>query len=1222
MSGVCVMYVRYALRISDYPVIQNIRTNSHPHCYSSGFPSINNRSRRLAKLSVVIDNIMSTLATKNVAAVLAVAALVVGTTFAFARVAKADTLSDLNAQVQALLAQIASLQGGSTMGGSMSSGFTFTRDQKMGDTGGEVMEIQKFLNSHGAMVSSTGAGSPGSESSYFGSKTKSAVMKFQSANGIAPIAGYWGPKTRAVANSMNAMTGGGSTGGTFPTPTGTVTPTPTPAGLGITISSASQPVNSLAPASAVRVPFTTFTLTNNSGAEVTINGVTVQRTGLAQDVNFSSLVLVDSQGLQLGNTQTLDSNHMATIGGTFKLAAGASQTFTVAGNMAAAATIKAGEIGTLTVTGVNTSVPVAGSLPITGASQTMNATLTLGSVTTAISSLDPNSATTKNIGATGIKFTAVRFTAGSAEDLKLFSIRWRINGSASVSDLSNVTTVVNGTSYPVIASSDGRYFTSTFPGGILVQKGYSIDVYIQGDLSGSNSATRVVEFDVDKTSDVYFVGQLYGYGVAMAAGSGTVSSASTHATTYSSSQPVFQGSTVTIQAGTVTTIQNATSVAAQNIPVNVPNTVLGGFTTNFAGEPVTLSSLKFHITSVGTSTTDEITNISLVDENGSVVAGPVDASASVVTFSNSITFPVGSRTYTLKGKIPSTGWGNNDTVQFRTIPSSTSFWAGPTGQVTGNTITISTGAFTMNTMTVKAGSLALTAGSSPSSQNVVAGAQNLLMANIQFDASQSGEDVRMSSVPLRETGAADPANLSGCQLWDGTTALNTGSNVVNTVSKTTYTTFTFDNQIDFAKGTVKTLGLTCNLSSSATSSTYIWGLNSSDTFAGTGKDSANTVTPTATTGTSGTMTVSTGASLTVAIDASSPSYAVVAGGTTGVNMGVIKIRSANEAYNLQKLGLTLENGTYGSTSTGAGGSSSSGTGDLVTVYLYQGSTLLGTATFTGSSQVATSTFNTPLSIPRDTDVQITVKADLAGISVSAPGGIGNLIKVDPLNVEGTGAQSGTTVRANATAGVAGARLFKSYPTFALDTLSSTGIADGKLIHFKVTADSHGPVGIGQMQFTLSTTTLSVTNIALYAFTDSAYSTPVSGQGSGGQIGSTQTGAVSGTAFNIAPSATPLQVPAGQTYYFELRGSVSGSASGASVVTTLAGDSAYTTGLTSGYNVATSGHATSTSSDNFTWSGLSTTTPSSTAGFINEVDWSNGYGITGLPSGGMIQTRSN
>jgi hypothetical protein len=333
-------------------------------------------------------------------------------------------------------------------------------------------------------------------------------------------------------------------------------------------------------------------------------------------------------------------------------------------------------------------------------------------------------------------------------------------------------------------------------------------------------------------------------------------------------------------------------------------------------------------------------------------------------------------------------------------------------------------------------------------------------------------------------------------------------------------------------------------------------------------------------------------------------------------MGVLKLRATNENFNLTKLGLRLDLGTYGSASTGAGGTAT-GAGDMTQVYLYSSTgTLLGTATFTGNNTQATSTLNAPLALMRDTDTTITIKADLAGIGMSAAGGIGNLIKVDAVNFEGTGASSGSTVRGGATSGVAGVRLFKSYPTLAVDTLPSTGVADNRLMHFKVTANSAGSIGVSQFAFSVSTTSATVTNINLYGFTDSSYSQAISGQGTGGLIGSQVNTAINGTAFTYTPS-NPVQVPAGQTYYFELRASVAGVTTGSSVVTTLLGDSAYPAviGSAGAYNVATSSNLTAASK--FIWAGNSTST-SATA----DVDWSNGYSLPGLPSSGIIQTRSN
>lgn len=363
------------------------------------------------------------------------------------------------------------------------------------------------------------------------------------------------------------------------------------------------------------------------------------------------------------------------------------------------------------------------------------------------------------------------------------------------------------------------------------------------------------------------------------------------------------------------------------------------------------------------------------------------------------------------------------------------------------------------------------------------------------------------------------------------------------------------------------------------------------------------------------MTYSSGASVTLTVDSSSPSYQVSSAGTTGVTIGVIRLRASNEALNLTKLGFTVTNGAYGTTSTGSG-NAATGAGDLsqtTSLYLYNSAgTLLGTATFIGNATTATSTLLSPFSVARDTDTLVTVKADLAGIGVSSAGGIGNLVKVDPLNFEGTGASSGTTIRGGASGTLTGGvRLFKSYPTFALDSLPSTGAADGRLMHFKVTSNSKGPISVSKFTFTLATTTATVTNIQLYGFNNSDYATnPISsGGGTGGQVGSTLS--VGSTTINFIPTS-PVQVNG--TVYFELKGSVSAPAN-SSVVTGLSGDATVSHGTIVTFNVAAAPSLMGTSS--LVWSGNSTSTS-----ILYDVDWSNGFTIPGLPSGGLFMTRSN
>ncbi|MEK7612575.1 MAG: chitobiase/beta-hexosaminidase C-terminal domain-containing protein [Patescibacteria group bacterium] len=77
-----------------------------------------------------------------------------------------------------------------------------TRDLEVGIYGEDVRTLQVFLNGHGFPIASSGTGSPGNETTYFGALTKAALIKFQIAKGISPAAGYLGQKTRAAISRM------------------------------------------------------------------------------------------------------------------------------------------------------------------------------------------------------------------------------------------------------------------------------------------------------------------------------------------------------------------------------------------------------------------------------------------------------------------------------------------------------------------------------------------------------------------------------------------------------------------------------------------------------------------------------------------------------------------------------------------------------------------------------------------------------------------------------------------------------------------------------------------------------------------------------------------------------------------------------------------------------------------------------------------------------------
>jgi len=133
--------------------------------------------------------------------------------------AGAQTIAELQAQINALLAQLAALQGGSVSTGAPAC--TFTRSLTIGSRGADVTCLQNYLTSTGHFTYAGGA------TGYFGPITRSAVAAWQAANGVAPAVGYFGPISTAKYNAIAPTTGGGTTttggGGTTTTGGGGIT---------------------------------------------------------------------------------------------------------------------------------------------------------------------------------------------------------------------------------------------------------------------------------------------------------------------------------------------------------------------------------------------------------------------------------------------------------------------------------------------------------------------------------------------------------------------------------------------------------------------------------------------------------------------------------------------------------------------------------------------------------------------------------------------------------------------------------------------------------------------------------------------------------------------------------------------------------------------------------------------------------------------------------------
>ncbi|HEY0964352.1 MAG TPA: peptidoglycan-binding protein [Candidatus Paceibacterota bacterium] len=126
--------------------------------------------------------------------------------------ANAQSQADLQTTINALLAQVQSLQAKLNGGASATAfNYTWSRSLTIGSTGEDVRMLQKFLNRDAdTRVALSGAGSAGNETTYFGPATSAAVAKFQNKyrsdiltpNGLITATGYFGPASIAKANAL------------------------------------------------------------------------------------------------------------------------------------------------------------------------------------------------------------------------------------------------------------------------------------------------------------------------------------------------------------------------------------------------------------------------------------------------------------------------------------------------------------------------------------------------------------------------------------------------------------------------------------------------------------------------------------------------------------------------------------------------------------------------------------------------------------------------------------------------------------------------------------------------------------------------------------------------------------------------------------------------------------------------------------------------------------
>ncbi len=331
-------------------------------------------------------------------------------------------------------------------------------------------------------------------------------------------------------------------------------------------------------------------------------------------------------------------------------------------------------------------------------------------------------------------------------------------------------------------------------------------------------------------------------------------------------------------------------------------------------------------------------------------------------------------------------------------------------------------------------------------------------------------------------------------------------------------------------------------------------------------------------------TVNASPMLLFSIDPKSPTYSLAAGGSTGVVLGRYKVHASGDSISLLRLELKLDSGAPS---------------DLTQVYLYNGAVLVGTAVFTNST-TATVALTVPMKVPANGDVVLQLQSDISPIGISKPGKAGSLVVVNTANYTAI-SSGGTTISGSAASSngsVAGVRIYRSFPRITVSARtpcvgpSACRGANVTLGRFEIAANPAGDIGVRTISASVVAESAEVDNAKLYAYSDPNYASPVGGVA--GQVGSScdRPDKVS-CAFIASPA---LEIPAGMTYYFMLRGDViPRSITGAwSASTVLLGDASLR--MLSTPNVA----------DYFSWS------PNDiTASGVNDPDWTNGFMLPNL-----------
>ncbi len=1002
-----------------------------------------------------------------------------------------EQIEALQADLDELLAQLAELTGEEEEE-EVECSCTFTRSLYPGvSRGDDVKCLQEYLNDSGHTLAESGAGSPGSETTYFGSLTRAAVKVWQDANDVeyGDWWGYFGPISQAKYDTTCAVgeqeeeeeeeeVGEGLTVALADDNPGATTIVADSTG---TADSAQS-----------MIPFLKVKLTNGDESEVKITQINFKRSGISSDSDTSQAYLYE------GDTLLADYSSYSDAVLTFSKSAGL-------------VTIPAGESKTVTLkcdlvndasSGKTIRFSVDSADDVVSDASSVNGTFTLmgnymsTAVTTDVGQLTV--ATTTAAGGTvdpqdGLEIYNLNLT-GSDQKLEVRKIKFTNIGSTAASDLQNFKLYDGGTQIGDTIEEMEADKTVTFDltdSPLVIDKGVTKNLHLKADIvSGTD---RTFQFSVQEMTDISVYDT--GYGIYIKPNK-------------ADSWTVFKMTASTINTGKLTMTRSATSPST-NVALGATNVTVAEFDLKATGEDTKITTMVVRV--YGTITTDDLyqgkiyfdgSQKSTTDTEFDSNATDVSTDENSFTFGNTFIVPADGTVYSLKiisdikkGTSLASDAGENFTIKISSITAvgKTSLATVSVGTVTGHQLTITSG-------TLSAAKNEAYPNWTSANSTGVAGATEALVGSFVVTAGAS-EGADITSLKMRYSTTTN-STLQNMKLYSGTKESGTqigstlGTFSASASAGTNEYTFYPSPYISLAAGTQFVLNVYADILTGAPSTDQ--GTSTLCEVNGVGKVTASSVNYQIDAD-GQTIYIAGAGSIALTEDSSSPVSDIVIMGGTEQTFAVFKYSASTSAENIKITSIVA-------TTTATLNS------DIKNIKLV-GNGLDASIASLDSSGVAT--FNlasNPWIITAGIEEKVTIKADIGTYGYAASGDT-VLFAIATTTYEGaiSGGSTSTVAAANLKEAGGTMTIYRTRPTVTFVGPTSGSLTDGTktLLEFKVTADAGQDVNIYSFNFgiTLSdiaTTTgnLHIEDITLYdkALPSTAISTYVSTSSASGAYG--------------------------------------------------------------------------------------------------------------------------